>query len=610
MIHFGPTHIIGFASIQDETFDWDQRGLNIIQGPNGFGKTKFINALVWVLWGRTLNGSVETWDFQKGSDYKGTKVKQLLWIDGIEFEVTRCKEYLGKIDGAPGKNRLIIKVDGKEPKKVRDKKDYQAYLNESLGYSFELFKNTIIFGQKLQRLISETGPNKKKVFDDAFEVTFIPKAKKLIERNKQTQLLELEKQNGIYEVIKTKIDAKAEALEQAEESERDFEKNREENIKREQDKIDGLKIEKKSNIYKNLSQDINQLTLQTKEQFKKVLSQSELLSKSKEQNTIANKISLLNSENEKLIKENNKLSFSRENPIKECERCKRPFTKHDHEAENIRVSVQIKHNEQVIKKNNKQIEIDGGILKGIEKELSSAISIEKIYNSNIKSLERLEGYKKDLDNLDLQIESGKANIKAYKAQSQNISTEKLTHELSELRAKAKPEKKRLQRILSDIKISNWLIDFPLSNSGLKAFIFNQMLDTVNERLDYYSTYIGFRVVFSIDMESAKKDLETYVYRGDQLVPYSDLSGGQQQAVDIATAFAIHDVVSEGKDCDLLIMDELFESLDKSNIEIITELIQDKSKDKCLFLVTHTDFSPTNANTIQVDYNNGITTISR
>ena len=608
MLHFGQTKIIGFASIKDETFDWDQYGLNIISGPNGFGKTKFINALVWVLYGKTLNGSVETWDFLKEEGHKGTRVDQVFWVDNVRYEITRCREYTGKIDGAAGKNRLIIKVDGDEPKGVRDKKDYQAYLNEVLGYSFELFKNTIIFGQKLQRLISETGPNKKKVFDDAFEVTFIPKAKKLVEKNKQTLLLELEKQNGIYEVLKAKVDAKLEALEQAEESERDFEKNRQENIKREEDKITEINEKKKKPVYKHVISDIEALTIQTKEQVKKVLKQGELLDLAKKQNTTSNKVTNLNTETEKLRKENTKL-IKMALP-KECERCKRPFTRHDHKAEEERIQSTIISNTETINKNTKQIEIDKGILKGLERQLSSAISIEKQYNSNIDSLKKLEGYKKDLDNFDSQIETCKSNIKALKAQSQKISTITLTHDLSELRLKAKPEKKKLQKILSDLKISNWLIDYPLSNAGLKAFIFNQMLDTVNERLDYYSTYTGFRVIFSIDMESTKKDLETHVYREDQLVPYSDLSGGQQQSVDIATAFAIHDVVSEGKNCDLLIMDELFESLDKSNIEIITELIQDKAKDKCLFLVTHTEFSPTNANTIQVDCNDGITTIIR
>ena len=111
------------------------------------------------------------------------------------------------------------------------------------------------------------------------------------------------------------------------------------------------------------------------------------------------------------------------------------------------------------------------------------------------------------------------------------------------------------------------------------------------------------------MDSHHKDLEVYVFQGEYPVPYEDLSGGQQQAVDIASAFAIHDVVSGNKVCDLLVMDELFESLDKNNIEILTELILDKSKDKCLYLVTHrNEFNPTNTRTIEITFTNGITRV--
>jgi len=151
---------------------------------------------------------------------------------------------------------------------------------------------------------------------------------------------------------------------------------------------------------------------------------------------------------------------------------------------------------------------------------------------------------------------------------------------------------------------------PLSNAGLKAFIFNQMLDKINDRLDYYSRFIGFQVLFDINMESANKDLKTFVFIDDNLVPYEDLSGGQQQSVDVATAFAIHDVVNEGRKCNVLAMDEIFESLDKNNIEIVSELIQDKVANKSLYLITHrSEFAPTNANIIKVSYKNGFTSVA-
>jgi len=133
---------------------------------------------------------------------------------------------------------------------------------------------------------------------------------------------------------------------------------------------------------------------------------------------------------------------------------------------------------------------------------------------------------------------------------------------------------------------------------------------INERLEYYTSFINLQVAFFMDMQSAHKNLETYVFAAGEPVPYGDLSGGQQQSVDIVTAFAIHDVVADSKECSLLVMDEVFESLDRDNIEIMAELIQDKAQTKCLYLVTHrAEFNPTNANIILVDYTDHITSLS-
>ncbi len=186
----------------------------------------------------------------------------------------------------------------------------------------------------------------------------------------------------------------------------------------------------------------------------------------------------------------------------------------------------------------------------------------------------------------------------------------MTLELSDLQSQHVAMQKELKQIRKDVGAYEWVIKTPLSNSGLKAFIFNQMLDTINNRLEFYSKYIGFQVAFFIDMKSANKNLETYVFKGENPVPYNDLSGGQQQAVDIAAAFAIHDVVSDSKSCSLLVMDEVFESLDKDNIEIMTDVIQDKAQNKCLYLVTHrAEFNPTNSNIINILNKDGITSLA-
>ena len=248
-------------------------------------------------------------------------------------------------------------------------------------------------------------------------------------------------------------------------------------------------------------------------------------------------------------------------------------------------------------------------IKELAEDVSSALKTNESYNIATKELERLEGIEKGITSANKDIESCTARIKKIKAKTLKNNIDNLTRTLSDLKIQSKKEKRLLRKLHIDLKVATWLITEPLSNSGLKAFIFDQMLDNINERLDYYSSYIGFQVYFIIDMESARKDLKTFVYKNDEAVPYEDLSGGQQQSVDIVTAFAVHDIVNKGREINLLIMDEVFESLDKDNIEIMSELIMDKASDKNLYLVTHrAEFAPTNANIIRLENHDGITLV--
>ena len=71
-LSFNKSHIVGFGPIADQEFDWGVPGLNIMKAPNGYGKTKFINSLFWGLYGKSLSGSIDTWEHVRSKDHHGT----------------------------------------------------------------------------------------------------------------------------------------------------------------------------------------------------------------------------------------------------------------------------------------------------------------------------------------------------------------------------------------------------------------------------------------------------------------------------------------------------------------------------------------------------------
>ena len=154
---------------------------------------------------------------------------------------------------------------------------------------------------------------------------------------------------------------------------------------------------------------------------------------------------------------------------------------------------------------------------------------------------------------------------------------------------------------------NWLINDPLSNKGLKVFIFDSMMEAINNALKRYANKIGFKIILKVDLNSARKSIDTFIYAGDTMIPYEDLSGGQSQLIHVAIAFAISDVVDGDTGCNLLILDEIFESLSAENVDLVSDLIVLKSHNKSVHLITHLEkFNPTNSRLIRLGLVKGST----
>src|SRR5690606_27058510 len=219
-----------------------------------------------------------------------------------------------------------------------------------------------------------------------------------------------------------------------------------------------------------------------------------------------------------------------------------------------------------------------------ERLASLASSIEKVQKKRKILKERQKTLEQEKINAKLRQElisarpKLEAKLKTLEATLERANKGLTTNDASELIKKKEAIEEKHFRIEKQLKLHKWLIDDPLSNKGLKAFIFQALLQNVNEQLKKYGKYLGYYIEFSIDLESGNRNFEAVVYSNDQIRMYEDLSGGQKQLVDVCLAFAIHDTITETKDLNILLMDEVFESLDADNIELVSELIQHKAKD--------------------------------
>ena len=130
-------------------------------------------------------------------------------------------------------------------------------------------------------------------------------------------------------------------------------------------------------------------------------------------------------------------------------------------------------------------------------------------------------------------------------------------------------------------------------------------------MDSYADVLGFRISFEIDLGSTRKDFVTLIERGNIIIDYDELSGGEKQVCNLAMAFAMFESMSAARGINVAFLDEVFESLSSDNIEIVVSLIKHIFDHKSLFLITHHDSLPlSHSKILQVEKHNGLTTIKQ
>ncbi len=597
MITFDEMEIEGFCSIQKLTFNFNRRGLNLVKAPNGSGKTTLFSAFSWVLYGQTLKkkNEVNTWPKYQPKNYKGTKVVLKFKKDETEYKVIRCNNYKGKVRGSKGKDRLILIENGEERKDLRTKPITQAAIGDLLGYSHDLFINSVIFGQKLKRIIQDSGPNKKKIFEDAFEVTYLNVAKKKAAEQKE---ITDEKLND----VKPKLLSTAQKVKQLLERENAALKAKKKFKSQKKAEIDIIKSKLK--VQKAKVADPNQLKLTIKYFHDLAQGCRDELKDSKEIEINKFKSEMTLSQLEGSVTDAKRMIVKLKEQFPsgnaKCPRCGQTLSKAKQRRERNEIKQDISDYEKIRDQAIKSVNAVKKELKAYNEQIASFEEVKSNLTKYETKYNKLEGNLIMQETALKQIKQYKIQIKAIKRRKFTINLKKLAKKVKEAEEELTPLNKLYEELVKEATVLNWLIKVPLSNSGIKAFIFDFMLRLVNEQLENYEKHIGFKINFSVDLNSAKRDFVTSITRRDTNQNYDDLSGGEQQLVDIALAFAIHDVTSIEKNVNVLFLDEVFESLDAVNVEIVEQLIKQKSQDKAVWLVTHLDtFNPSGSNIVRL-----------
>lgn len=580
MIKFKVITIEGFCSIQGPfEYKFDRSGINRISGPNGSGKTTIFSAMSWCLFGKTLKGDteVEPWEWTRTSSYDGTYVSLSWDYKGTVYRVRRT--------------RTKLEFSGTQQK---HKNEIQKEIEKSIGYSFTLFRNTILFGQGLSRIINEPNSEKKKIFEEAFEVSFIQDALQKAHQEKEAyktslsagmaKRLVLTESKGQYEIN----------LNNLRNSLAKFERLKEAKIKQINSSIKKLKasIIEKDNP-EQLEEKRTKLATYRVEAEELVGFMARLEAMEDKAFRLKMELETEKGNVDDITKRIRDLRETYLHTPKKCPTCSQPLNQ-------IRVRTEKQRIMELIAQERAKLKAKAGKVPGIEKELK-AITL-KIKSRNSKSYRRntinhqINLLEKEIGGIISRIaqqEGIKLNIARLRKEREKAQAEEFTVDLGKAEKMIRISNQKIRKNEAQIKeiekrmgLVDWVISDPLSNKGIKAYIFHTMLQKVNKALLKYAKYTGFNIEFNINLDSYHKDFEAHIYKQNHKISYKSLSGGQAQLVNVCIAMAMHDVIASARPCNILIMDEVFESLDDENIGIVSELIIQKSKLVSLHLISH------------------------
>lgn len=567
MIQFGNIIIEGFCSIPYLELNLGSKGITVIRGATGEGKTTILSALVWGAYGKNLKGKsdVNTWEKYRPKNYNGTKVEIYFGKDGKTHKITRCLKYKGEVNGAKGKDRLIYEIDAVEVSE-KNKGEIQALINADLGMSYSLFMNSILFGQGMKRLIQESSSDKKDLFEEIFELEYISKARDIAKGYYTEALRE-------YNEISQKYSSS---------------KEKKQSIQR---MLDDLK--KQANHVKN------DLSSRVKVLEKKL----SLLVKAKKENELKETVTYKNRIEQRIqeARDNQKELLNKINDAKKKTR------------------VSLEEFIGVIIKLLKRGDIKNSLKRLMEVKKAFG-DIERLQDKCSKLADKISNYRDKLEELrDQEYEANKVqrDIDLTKAEIKKLLSEKKAGvnmglikkyktQLSTLSDKLQAIESEMEEKRSKVDNYKWVMDDPLGNRGIKAFLFESSLDILNETLESYSEVLGFSILFYVDIQGVKKDFNTQIIMDGIEVSYEELSGGQKTLVNIAMAFAMNEVMTKAKGINIAFLDEVFENLSSEYVDLVIGLIRKIYKDKTLYLISHQESLPIpNARVLTVTRERGL-----
>lgn len=584
-------------------------------GSNGAGKTTLYNAIVWAIYGKTTKG-LQADDVVNNITNRDCMVQLDFTIDNKYISIKRWR----KINGKKNKNKISLKVNGNDVS-LANMADTQDKINNLIKINFRSFISSVMFSQdRIFNFTDASQSKRKEIIENVLQVDNLGVYEKLL-KNDVVELQRLQENKYHQQVSKknmanslvtniqdyltsckfkskqliSKIKDMSRDLGRLEkiDGDRELEKHKENDILKNQEKkliksMDELKIKKN-----NARDKLDTLSRHVKEKVSR-------------KNKILDKLKIIKKELQKA-----------ENDPSKCPLCGNVINPH-------LIKKYISERKNSITVYKKELSVLNDDVDKLKIKLDEVNSSILDYEERIKKLnEKIDKIKYvkpkiSLDELQKLVEEKidlRSKIQMLNDQKNNIVDlkfiESIKTQIKEARASATAIEKDLENIQNTVKhYSFWLHAFSKGENTIRSFLVNKIIDFINSRIKHYlNIFFVEEVQFILDRE-----MNHTIFKSDIEISLAQLSGGEEQRLNLAIAFSLFDLVkiNLGNDINIIFMDEVLDrNLDENGVTALLKIIDDmKENGNSIYLISHKDNFKAYFNNFVVIYKdaNGISKI--
>lgn len=532
-----------------------QKGMNLITGQNGTGKSCILDAISFALFGQPYR-KVKIAELINRRNKRHLMTEITFKIGGIQYRIER----------GLNPNKLEVYKNDEALELLSSKKLTQAEIDKILGINHELFRQIISLAISYNRpFLSMPAGEKRDIIENIFGIKIFGEMLKLLKKNTAGVKTQTEISKKTIELLETSMRGLKKQLRDSKTANKDFEKNKKADIQNIQDKIDRFQNEinsfteiKQKNL-KNIKEVDDRILLELGEKIA-------LLETSIESHNFEFKNLV---QNEKLLKDNSTCPSCHQ----EIEEGHRRNKLHFMEKKRNQLCEIIRNEEADLFKFGEQNLI-------FVKQLESNKQLE---NQNAMIDDKLKFYQTEIDSLKLDIET-------INTRSINFNFDSIEKTLKEKSDEYINVYKKYEEFVKASK-TNDTVSMILSEEGVKSYFFKKLIPLLNSKVNEVLNKFDLPLQIRFN-ELMEEEIHNYT-NGNYVVNYYSLSEGEKKRIDIAILLAFINVTKliNNWGANLILMDELLDSsvdgegLDKM-IECLQTYICDSKNPVCIYLISH------------------------